>query len=72
MSYLDRVVSGEERIRLNNNVISTGRGMVRLMLELFVAQLCSTMTSEIKKIPHVAKNKFVTKHNYTTQNIQYK
>jgi cytochrome P450 family 6 len=26
MSYLDRVVSGKERIKLNNNLISTGRG----------------------------------------------
>jgi hypothetical protein len=41
MSYLDRVVTGEERIRLKNNVISTtGLGLMRCMLELFVAQLC--------------------------------
>jgi cytochrome P450 family 6 len=29
MSYLDRVVSGEERIRLNNNLILTGQGIIR-------------------------------------------
>jgi cytochrome P450 family 6 len=29
MSYLDRVVSGEKRIRLNNNLNSSGRRMVR-------------------------------------------
>jgi cytochrome P450 family 6 len=29
MSYLDRVVSGEGQIRLNNNMISTSQGIMR-------------------------------------------
>jgi cytochrome P450 family 6 len=29
MSYLDRVVSGEERIWINNNLILTGSGTIR-------------------------------------------
>jgi hypothetical protein len=42
MSYLDRVVSGEQQTRLDSNLILTYRGIVRCILELFVARLCYT------------------------------
>jgi hypothetical protein len=62
MSYLDRVVSGEGQNRLNSNLISTGRGMVRCILEMFIAQLHKS--PEIKKIRHVVKSKCFEKDDY--------
>jgi hypothetical protein len=61
MSYLDRVVSGEERKQVKQKFDINSSGLNDVNFKILAEQFCDKWASEVKKIPHIVNSKFSQK-----------